>query len=66
MVLRGSRAIDVRADVSKPDEIEALLDTARSRFGGLDIVVVNAGSRPWPPSTPRIYWPPATPVVPSL
>ncbi|MFI1031326.1 SDR family NAD(P)-dependent oxidoreductase [Streptomyces sp. NPDC020951] len=30
----GSRAIDVRADVSKPDEIEALLDTARSRFGG--------------------------------
>lgn len=43
MVLRGSRAIDVRADVSKPDEIEALLDTARSRFGGLDIVVANAG-----------------------
>ncbi|AUA07941.1 SDR family oxidoreductase [Streptomyces sp. SID8382] len=39
----GSRAIDVRADVSKPDEIEALLDTARSRFGGLDIVVANAG-----------------------
>jgi NAD(P)-dependent dehydrogenase (short-subunit alcohol dehydrogenase family) len=29
--------------VSKPDEIEALLDTARSRFGGLDIVVANAG-----------------------
>jgi 3-oxoacyl-[acyl-carrier protein] reductase len=39
----GSRAIDLRADVSKPDEIEALLDTARSRFGGLDIVVANAG-----------------------
>jgi 3-oxoacyl-[acyl-carrier protein] reductase len=26
----GSRAIDARADVSQPDEIEALLDTARS------------------------------------
>lgn len=39
----GSRAIDVRADVSKPDEIEALLETARSRFGRLDIVVANAG-----------------------
>lgn len=39
----GSRAIDVRADVSKPDEIEALLDTAHNRFDGLDIVVANAG-----------------------
>ncbi|CAL9345540.1 hypothetical protein SUDANB19_00365 [Streptomyces sp. enrichment culture] len=39
----GSRAISVRADVSKPDEIEALLDTAHSRFDGLDIVVANAG-----------------------
>jgi 3-oxoacyl-[acyl-carrier protein] reductase len=39
----GSRAIDVRADVSKPTEIETLLDTARSQFGSLDIVVANAG-----------------------
>jgi 3-oxoacyl-[acyl-carrier protein] reductase len=38
-----SRAIDVRADVSKPTEIETLLDTARSQFGSLDIVVANAG-----------------------
>lgn len=39
----GSRAIAVRADVSKPAEIEALLDAARTQFGGLDIVVANAG-----------------------
>ena len=39
----GSQAIDVRADVSKPAETEALFETARSRFGGLDIVVANAG-----------------------
>jgi len=39
----GSRATDIRADVSKPAEIEALLDAARSQFGGLDIVVANAG-----------------------
>jgi 3-oxoacyl-[acyl-carrier protein] reductase len=38
-----SRAIDVRADVSKPTEIETLLDPARSQFGSLDIVVANAG-----------------------
>ncbi|MFG2781325.1 SDR family NAD(P)-dependent oxidoreductase [Streptomyces prunicolor] len=37
------QAVTVQADVSQPDEIEALLDTARSRFGGLDIVVANAG-----------------------
>lgn len=39
----GSPAIHIRADVSRPAEIEALLDAARSRLGGLDIVVANAG-----------------------
>lgn len=39
----GSQAIDIRADVSKPREIQALLEAARTRFGGLDIVVANAG-----------------------
>ncbi|RCK71201.1 SDR family NAD(P)-dependent oxidoreductase [Desertihabitans brevis] len=39
----GSSAVAVQADVSKPDDIEALLDTARSTYGGLDIVVANAG-----------------------
>ncbi len=39
----GSRAVHVRADVSKPSEIEGLLAAARSQFGSLDIVVANAG-----------------------
>ncbi|WP_162951531.1 3-oxoacyl-ACP reductase FabG [Mycobacterium paragordonae] len=36
-------AVAVRCDVTKSDEVQALLDTALSRFGGLDIMVNNAG-----------------------
>lgn len=36
-------AAAVRCDVTKSDEVQALLDTALSRFGGLDIMVNNAG-----------------------
>lgn len=36
-------AVAVRCDVTKADEVQALLDTALSRFGGLDIMVNNAG-----------------------
>ena len=39
----GSRAIDIRADVSNPPEIAKLFAAAQSQFGGLDIVVANAG-----------------------
>jgi 3-oxoacyl-[acyl-carrier protein] reductase len=39
----GSLAIDVRADVSKPTEIEALFQACQARFAGVDIVVANAG-----------------------
>ena len=34
------------ADVSKPGEPEGLVEQARSRLGGLDILVVNAGGPP--------------------
>lgn len=34
------------ADVSKPDEPEALLEAATTKLGGLDILVVNAGGPP--------------------
>ena len=39
----GSRAIAIKADVSKPAEIAALCEQAVKHFGKLDIVVSNAG-----------------------
>ena len=39
----GSRAIAVRADVSKPEEVRALFAAAKDRFGRVDIAVANAG-----------------------
>lgn len=36
-------AIAVRGDVSKPDDCDSIFDAARRQFGGLDIVVPNAG-----------------------
>jgi 3-oxoacyl-[acyl-carrier protein] reductase len=39
----GSEAIGIQADVSQPAQIEALFDAARAPFGGIDIVVANAG-----------------------
>lgn len=43
IIAAGSDAVAVQADVSDPGQIEALFDAARSRFGGVDIVVANAG-----------------------
>jgi NAD(P)-dependent dehydrogenase (short-subunit alcohol dehydrogenase family) len=40
---RGGRAMAVRADVSEPAEVEALVDVARGEFSGLDVLVNNAG-----------------------
>ena len=39
----GSRAIAIKADVSKPAEIATLFEQAVKHFGKLDIVVSNAG-----------------------
>ncbi|MBX9981148.1 MAG: 3-oxoacyl-ACP reductase FabG [Mycobacterium sp.] len=36
-------ALAVRCDVTKADQVQALLDTALEQFGGLDIMVNNAG-----------------------
>jgi len=39
----GGKAIAVAADVSKPDQVQHLIDATVSAFGRLDIVVNNAG-----------------------
>jgi glucose 1-dehydrogenase len=39
----GGKTIAVAADVSKPDEVQNLVDNAVKTFGKLDIVVNNAG-----------------------
>ncbi len=39
----GSKAIAVKADVSKPEEVDALFDETIKIFGHIDILVNNAG-----------------------
>jgi NAD(P)-dependent dehydrogenase (short-subunit alcohol dehydrogenase family) len=39
----GRRALALRCDVTKPEEVEAAIGSAVSTFGGLDVVVANAG-----------------------
>jgi len=41
---QGGRAIAVRADVTDYSAVDALFERAAATFGGVDIVVVNAGS----------------------
>lgn len=40
---RGSQALAVRADVSRPAEVKKLVAAAEERFGRIDILVNNAG-----------------------
>ena len=40
----GRRALGVRLDVTREQEVEAAVDAALSRFGRLDILVNNAGN----------------------
>ena len=39
----GGRAVAVKADVSVPAEVAELFDKAEESFGGIDIIVNNAG-----------------------
>ena len=39
----GSEVLAVPADVSQPEQVDALINAAISRFGGIDILVNNAG-----------------------
>jgi len=40
----GARAASVAADVTRPEEVAAMVAATRDRFGGLDILVINAGT----------------------
>src|SRR5581483_10180361 len=40
---RGGQALAVRADVSRAGDVRALFDAAERAFGGVDVVVNNAG-----------------------
>lgn len=40
---RGSAALFVQTDVSSPDSVRNMVEAAAARFGGLDVLVNNAG-----------------------
>jgi 3-oxoacyl-[acyl-carrier protein] reductase len=42
----GGRAIAVQADVSRPADVSRLFDAAEKEFGGVDVLVNNAGIMP--------------------
>ncbi len=42
-LLPGGPHIKAQADVSRPDAVQTLIDTVTHQFGGLDVVVNNAG-----------------------
>jgi len=48
----GDRAVGLGADVTDREAMAAAVQTAVDRFGGLDVVVANAGTGP-PPATMR-------------
>ena len=45
----GNQAVFVRCDVTDADDVQAAVDRAVERFGGLDVMVHNAVSRPGSP-----------------
>jgi SDR family mycofactocin-dependent oxidoreductase len=47
----GGRATSAVVDVRDHDALVAAVETAESSFGGLDVVVANAGVASWPVST---------------
>jgi len=42
----GAEVLSVRADVSRQEDIDALTRATLDRFGGIDILIVNAGGPP--------------------
>jgi NAD(P)-dependent dehydrogenase (short-subunit alcohol dehydrogenase family) len=54
----GGRGAFVRADITREDEIRAAIEFAVVTFGGLDVLVNNAGGTPRPhfPDAPVEHW----------
>ena len=48
----GRRALPVVSDVSKPEAIETLLDRVSAEYGGIDVLVNNAGATRGPDRVP--------------
>jgi NAD(P)-dependent dehydrogenase (short-subunit alcohol dehydrogenase family) len=46
---RGVKALPILADVSKRDQVDAMVDQALSEFGQIDILINNAAIRPHKP-----------------
>jgi NAD(P)-dependent dehydrogenase (short-subunit alcohol dehydrogenase family) len=44
---RGPRALAIPADVSDPEQVQAMVDRTTSELGGIDILVNNAGAAPF-------------------
>ncbi|MCI4371776.1 MAG: SDR family oxidoreductase [Thermoplasmata archaeon] len=42
----GAEVLGVPADVSRPEAVQAFVDAARATFGGVDLLVPNAGGPP--------------------
>ena len=45
----GGRALAVRADVGRKQDVDEMFDRTLAEFGGLDILVNNAGIQTWKP-----------------
>ena len=54
----GGKALYVHADITRDDEVAALMGSAENTFGGIDILVNNAGAGEPPgfPETPPERW----------
>jgi NAD(P)-dependent dehydrogenase (short-subunit alcohol dehydrogenase family) len=54
----GGKAAFVRADITREDEIRAAIEFAVGTYGGLDVLVNNAGGTPRPhfPDAPVEHW----------
>jgi NAD(P)-dependent dehydrogenase (short-subunit alcohol dehydrogenase family) len=59
----GGRAVAVRADVSKPEDVKALVERTVKELGGLDVMVTNAGVEHKMPflETPLEVWEESSP-----